>query len=136
MFKHISHIRPNHLSGYALVPMWPDNRGRTVVFCGFTVLEVVWQKNPHQNNLPRCITQADSSALLSQKNYALHHISTRQICTTGKTSIVDYCCYCCFFDIRNKASWSIDSNTGLAMVMISVTYLWRPCQDQLFESDG
>ena len=26
----ISHIRPNHLSGYALVPMWPDNRGRTV----------------------------------------------------------------------------------------------------------
>ena len=30
MFKHISHIRPNHLSGYALVPMWPDNRGRTV----------------------------------------------------------------------------------------------------------
>ena len=30
-FKHISHIRPNHLSGYALVPMWPDNRGRTVI---------------------------------------------------------------------------------------------------------
>ena len=30
MFKHLSHIRPNHLSGYALVPMWPDNRGRTV----------------------------------------------------------------------------------------------------------
>ena len=31
MFKHISHIRPNQLSGYALVPMWPDNRGRTVL---------------------------------------------------------------------------------------------------------
>ena len=29
--KHISHIRPNHLSGYALVPIWPDNRGRTVL---------------------------------------------------------------------------------------------------------
>ena len=28
--KHISHIRPNHLSGYTLVPIWPDNRGRTV----------------------------------------------------------------------------------------------------------
>ena len=28
---HISHIRPNHLSGYALVPLWPDNRGRTVL---------------------------------------------------------------------------------------------------------
>ena len=32
VFKHIiSHIRPNHLSGYAPVPMWPDNRGRTVL---------------------------------------------------------------------------------------------------------
>ena len=29
--KHISHIRPNHLSGYALVPKWPDNRGRIVL---------------------------------------------------------------------------------------------------------
>ena len=28
---YISHIRPTHLSGYALVPMWPDNRGRTVI---------------------------------------------------------------------------------------------------------
>ena len=31
VFKNISHIRPNHLSGYVLVPMWPDNRGRTVI---------------------------------------------------------------------------------------------------------
>ena len=31
VFNHISHIRPNHLSGYMPVPMWPDNRGRTVV---------------------------------------------------------------------------------------------------------
>ena len=30
MFKHISHIWPNHLSGFVLVPRWPDNWGRTV----------------------------------------------------------------------------------------------------------
>ena len=30
MFKHISHIRPKHLSGFVLVPIWPDNRGLTV----------------------------------------------------------------------------------------------------------
>ena len=32
MFKYISHIRPNHLSRHVLVPIWPDNRGRTVLF--------------------------------------------------------------------------------------------------------
>ena len=33
--KHISHIWPNHLFGYVLVPMWPDNPGQTVyrAFC-------------------------------------------------------------------------------------------------------
>ena len=40
VFGHNSHIQPNSLSRWVLVPMWPDKQGRTV-FTGFIIKKFI-----------------------------------------------------------------------------------------------